>query len=108
VDVVGRYGGEEIVALLPDADIEQARLAGERLRAAMPSLGVLLPGAHTITASVGVAVYDPGDPVDIETLIDRADRAQYRAKNSGKNRVVVWSGAPPPPEDSSPSTLKVR
>jgi PleD family two-component response regulator len=41
--------------------------------------------------SIGVATYEPSDSIDLDLLIDRADRAQYMAKHTGKNRVVAWN-----------------
>jgi diguanylate cyclase (GGDEF)-like protein len=107
-DVVARYGGEEIVALLPDSDQESAYQVAERLRSLLPEVGVAQPERPQITASIGVALYDPAEPLDLETLLERADHAQYLAKNSGKNQVVVWSGGAVPRGDGARSSIKVR
>jgi diguanylate cyclase (GGDEF)-like protein len=109
VDLAARYGGEEIVALLPDSDLESARLAAERLRTELLGVGEELPDKPLITASIGVAVYDPAEPAELETLIDRADLAQYLAKNSGKNQVVVWAASTLAMEgNTTRSSIKVR
>lgn len=88
VDIVGRWGGEEFVALLPETDISRARDAAERLRAAVAAItvpaGVDVP--ITMTVSIGFSTLRQGD-TDIGSLIRRADEALYRAKNGGRNRV---------------------
>lgn len=78
-----RYGGEEFIVLLHDADATGATLLAERLRqhVASPPDGT----TPAISASLGVAVWQPGDSAD--TLLARADQALYRAKAAGRNRV---------------------
>ena len=83
-DVVGRWGGEEFVALLHE-DESQARAVAERCRRALEAVG----GAVGVTASFGVTVLRPDDTVT--TCLRRADLALYDAKQSGRNRVVVRS-----------------
>lgn len=83
-DVLGRWGGEEFVVLLPDTELEQASHLAEQLRLAMPQLET---DARSVTASFGVARYGKGDTVD--GLMIRADKAMYQAKHAGKNRVVT-------------------
>lgn len=90
-DVVCRMGGEEFAVLLPDTDMEQARLIAERIRAAVPAAPV--PGQEPITISVGLASY-PDDARDATTLVKAADDAAYAAKAAGRDRVAVWSGLP--------------
>jgi diguanylate cyclase (GGDEF)-like protein len=83
-DFVGRNGGEEFVALLPDTGVEGAMEAAEKLRTAIGRL--TLPGIdRPVTASVGAAVY-PHTAADAESLLRLADRALYGAKASGRNR----------------------
>jgi diguanylate cyclase (GGDEF)-like protein len=78
-----RYGGEEFCVLLPGTDAKAAASLAEHLRAqvARPYNGTL----RDLTASFGVAVWQPGDVED--GLLGRADRALYRAKAAGRNRV---------------------
>jgi diguanylate cyclase (GGDEF)-like protein len=85
-DLVGRWGGEEFVVLLPATDLLGAERLAERLREGIAALGV--------TASFGVALYQG----DLQGLFLRADQALYRAKALGKNRVARASepGTPPP------------
>ncbi|WP_233887908.1 sensor domain-containing diguanylate cyclase [Paraburkholderia flagellata] len=92
IGVFARWGGEEFVAALPDADIGQARAAAEELRLAIEQqkfehtwrLGKPVP----FTVSIGVTERQPGDR-DLGQLIKRADLALYRAKDNGRNRVEI-------------------
>ncbi len=86
-----RYGGEEIVALLPGADEEAAAVVAERVRAALALPIDGAPQGCSITGSIGVACAADARATTIDALIDCADRAQYRAKRAGKNRVMRWS-----------------
>ena len=90
-DLLGRFGGEEFVLLLPDADRAQAVAIAERLReqvahGPVQTAGVTLPQ----TISVGVATY-PVDGPALDALIAKADAALYAAKRAGRNRVEVAS-----------------
>jgi len=82
---MGRLGGEEFLVLLPDTDAAGARAFAERTRrqVALPAAGAM----PALTASFGVAVWEPGDEAD--ELFNRADRALYRAKNAGRDRVEL-------------------
>lgn len=85
-DVLGRIGGEEFAAFLPNAGIENARLIAERLRANVAAHP--LPGLHgpiPLTISVGLAQCQPGEA--LESALHRADAAMYRAKEMGRNRI---------------------
>jgi diguanylate cyclase (GGDEF)-like protein len=84
-DVAGRWGGEEFLLLLPGADEEGAAQLAERLRIALAARGFPgVPGLR-VTASFGVAEY--GGETNTEQLLAAADRALYRAKRAGKDRV---------------------
>jgi diguanylate cyclase (GGDEF)-like protein len=88
VDSLGRYGGEEFVAILPHTSPEEAAATAERIRLRVQN-HVFWVGAKplTITVSIGVASY-PSPAVDSpESLVREADRALYRAKEAGRNRV---------------------
>ena len=86
-DVAGRFGGEEFIVLMRDADRERALSIAERLRSAIETSGLAYADGAPITISVGVT-YARASDVSSEMLIERADKALYRAKNTGRNRVV--------------------
>lgn len=90
-DLVARYGGEEFVVLLPNTDAERARIAAERFRSAVESVDWKL---CPVTASLGVATH-VGAWADASTLIEEADRALYRSKQQGRNRVTHSGDAQP-------------
>ncbi len=88
VDTVARYGGEEFVIVLPDHDKEHAHAKAVKIRKEIEKY----PFKYTdipikITMSMGVAEY-PGDAIARRSLIDKADKALYRAKEEGRNRVI--------------------
>ena len=87
VDVVGRYGGEELVVILPETDLAGGIQAAERLRKFIEGMPIPTDrGILSITISMGVAEFRAHIP-DLATLIDRADSAMYQAKQSGRNQV---------------------
>jgi diguanylate cyclase len=90
-DVVARYGGEEFAAVLPSTDLEGATLLADNIRKAIQAKELLKRSTNEklgrITASVGVALYRPGETPS--ALIERADRCLYAAKHAGRNRVVA-------------------
>lgn len=96
-DIVARYGGEEFVVIMPETGRELALVVGEKLRSAVaeypfPS-GDTQPGGR-LTVSVGIATF-PDDALTGRDLVAAADRALYRAKQQGRNRVEVGDGAMP-------------
>jgi two-component system chemotaxis response regulator CheY len=90
-DQVYRYGGEEFLVLLAEQSLESAALAAERLRAAVEALAIPHPAGGVLTVSAGVAGLDARTCTPDE-LLERADRALYRAKEAGRNRVEVHAG----------------
>ncbi|MFI7109987.1 GGDEF domain-containing protein [Nonomuraea sp. NPDC050227] len=103
-DVVGRFGGEEFVVLLPGADVDEARQVAERLRTHIGHMAIPVDDALIrITISVGVALMCVhGD--DLIDLLAAADLALYRAKELGRDRVcipVVQPPQPPSPEEQA-------
>jgi diguanylate cyclase (GGDEF)-like protein len=93
--VLGLYGGDEFVVLLPRAPAEAALVYGERIRGAVEQLRVdTARGVVRSTISVGVATA-PACGLTVEALIDCADRALFFAKSRGKNRVVHFRNVPP-------------
>jgi two-component system cell cycle response regulator len=88
-DAVGRYGGEEILVVLPRCDKTQAMIVAERIRECVAAGPIDLGGANvTVTISLGVAVCNPGG-LAVLALIKAADDALYLAKQNGRNRVEV-------------------
>lgn len=90
-DIVARYGGEEFVVFLPGISAEQGRGVADRLRESIASVVVYSDDNQpvTFTVSIGVSSSDISDNID--TLIKTADEALYKAKQSGRNRVEVFS-----------------
>ena len=91
VDFAFRYGGEEFVVILPEADLESACKAAERirLRAIADSKRVLRSDmTEPVTVSIGVSCY-PRDATDGKALVAVADHLLYQAKGAGKNRILV-------------------
>ena len=87
-DTVGRIGGEEFAALLPDASLDEARQIAERLRAAIAAEPIEAgDGPIPVSASIGLASPYPGE-TDVATVLARADKALYAAKRAGRNRVA--------------------
>ncbi len=94
-DILGRWGGEEFIALLPEADMGEGHEIAERCRR---SLGAVM-GLDGVTASFGVTVVSEDDT--LEDLLSRVDRALYDAKRLGRNQVrtSVQLGLPVPAPD---------
>lgn len=85
-DYLGRLGGEEFLALLPDTDEDAAGPMAERLRATVDAVRVpTSSGMLSVTVSLGWATWD-GDE-DVDSLVNRADEALYAAKAAGRDRV---------------------
>lgn len=90
VGVIGRYGGEEFIGVLPGFDLSRAELFAEALRQTIEATTMEHDdGNINITASIGLTVNPPDEKLTLNDLIQRADDALYRAKESGRNRVVV-------------------
>jgi diguanylate cyclase (GGDEF)-like protein len=88
-DRLGRYGGEEFAVVLPHATAAEAAAVAERLRAAIAALPRDILGIDgALTLSVGVAIAAAND-ADFDAIVVRADRALYRAKENGRNRVEI-------------------
>ena len=87
IDVIGRYGGEEFSILLTGIDRKGAYQVAERIRESIEAaVFKAYDEVVTSTVSIGIAVF-PEDGVDLESLIESADKALYKAKESGRNRV---------------------
>lgn len=104
VDFISRFGGDEFIIILPNANSEEARSAAERLKNAMEkadyfvpeiekliSRKVEIPAAKKIGFSMGIASnFDQEDAADLEQTLSNADHALYKSKANGKNRITVW------------------
>ncbi|MDD5730749.1 MAG: GGDEF domain-containing protein [Candidatus Omnitrophica bacterium] len=91
IDLVGRYGGEEFSIILTQTDKEGAKLAAERIRSSIETQVIKAYDENLkVTLSIGVSVF-PEDGKGPEVLIEKADRALYRAKEEGRNKVCVFS-----------------
>jgi len=87
VDVVARYGGEEIMVIAPETTLSEGAALAERIRATVESLLVQHDGREvSVTVSIGCADFSAADS-SAEALLERADAKLYAAKNSGRNRV---------------------
>ena len=89
-DIFARFGGEEFAAVLPASDIEGGRALAERLRKKIEAMTTDSPeGLIRFTVSIGITVLQEGDD-GIESMLNRADKGLYAAKENGRNRVVVF------------------
>ena len=89
-DVFARYGGEEFLTLLPETDLEGARIVAERFRRQIEKMTVRYADfTIKITITLGVAKYD--HRLGADRSIQMADKALYQGKEGGRNRVIVWN-----------------
>ena len=91
-DLLGRFGGEEFMLLCPGMDVEKAIVVAERLRTSCHSIRLgAIDADLKISVSIGIAQYVPGESRG--QWINRADRALYRAKHSGRDRIEIAEDA---------------
>ncbi len=89
VDIIGRFGGEEFIVLLPETDEEQGKGVAQRLCRQFADADFEIRNEHIhITVSIGLSSFEPESTLD--SLIDHADQAMYAAKQAGRNRAFVW------------------
>lgn len=89
IDIIGRIGGEEFAILLPETNIEDAIIVAERLRVEISNASVISENAEvTFTSSFGVV---SANKSNIDELLIKADKALYKAKESGRNKVCTFS-----------------
>jgi len=96
VDSIGRYGGEEFIMFLPETGSKSAFILADRLRKGIADLTV--GNLPAVTISLGIATF-PDDGKSIDDLLQKADAALYSAKESGRNRVVIYNENIPIPEN---------
>ena len=95
-DIAGRYGGEEFSIILPYTKLTEAKMVAERLRRAVECAKIDISKVNSdvqekiigVTISLGIAEYEVGD--DEKTILQKADKALYKAKESGRNRSEVY------------------
>jgi diguanylate cyclase (GGDEF)-like protein len=86
-DVVGRYGGDEFLIVLPDTDADQAEAVADRVKRSAREVGERFDVSAPVTASVGIAIAQKDDT--LASLVRRADDSEWRAKERGGDRVVA-------------------
>jgi diguanylate cyclase (GGDEF)-like protein len=101
-DIIARIGGDEFVVLLPEADHKHALEAGERIRSAAANTSFDREGERiNMTVSIGIASY-PDDGEGLEEIMENADRALYKSKKTGRNRVTRYTRAGREPAGTEP------
>lgn len=103
VDIAGRYGGDEFIAVLPDTNLEGAVIVAQRLLASMkaaqgflPDLEkmltrkILLPENQILSCSIGIGNLNHDRHKTISQIISEADEALYRSKKAGKSRYTIY------------------
>lgn len=101
-DIAARFGGDEFVVLLTEADAESAVIAAERIRKTIETSPLNVPGGTvTVTVSVGIAAF-PGHGATVQELVNRADNAMYASKKTGKNKTSVYAAAQSPASGLQP------
>jgi diguanylate cyclase (GGDEF)-like protein len=91
IDILGRFGGDEMVVLMPETELRTAYQVAERLRRNICDPPIRVADLSlNVSASIGIVAVDSDCP-DLKALLARADQALYTAKNSGRNRTSIWS-----------------
>ena len=92
-DVIARYGGEEFLVIMPYTTAENAARVMEEIRQHFASLELAGPGGIRFQCSFSAGVADQSQTAEAPTLVEYADRALYRAKDAGRNRVLLFQPA---------------
>jgi diguanylate cyclase (GGDEF)-like protein/PAS domain S-box-containing protein len=93
-DVLGRWGGDEFLLVLPETRLDEARSVAARMIATVAGEYIETGASHSLTLSGGVA--ESQDCATVGAMIDRVDRAMYHAKTTGGNRICIYEMAPAP------------
>jgi diguanylate cyclase (GGDEF)-like protein len=90
IDIIGRYGGEEFSVILPETLKKDAAMVAERLRSSVEQTKISAYDENIdVTISIGISTF-PDDTDEPNQLIDKADQMLYKAKEQGRNRVVLY------------------
>ena len=90
-DLVCRFGGEEFIILIHDADSKQAQAVAKEIKQELNRTIQTTDMPIQVSASFGISTFDPNEAVSLDKLIERADDAMYHAKENGRNRITVSS-----------------
>lgn len=88
VDLVGRYGGDELVVLLPDTSMEEARKLFQKIQRQLDAQPLITPSKEKMTASLSIGLVGSNEGETLEELIAKADQKLYQAKSQGRHQVV--------------------
>jgi diguanylate cyclase (GGDEF)-like protein len=90
-DIAGRFGGEEFVLVLAQCTKENAKIVANRIRQRVEALSIMEDGHELkVTISLGVRYVNQASWADVESIIGQADKALYKSKESGRNKVFIW------------------
>ncbi|WP_160052660.1 sensor domain-containing diguanylate cyclase [Shewanella litoralis] len=96
IDIIGRFGGEEFIIILPETDLQGAIISAERLRQNVEAMNISFNENNLkITVSIGIATNDEHPEMSLDSMLVKADEALYNAKTTGRNKVVTWPIKPP-------------
>ncbi|MBA4320463.1 MAG: diguanylate cyclase, partial [Flavobacterium sp.] len=88
-DIIGRYGGEEFAILLPETNLEGAKIAAEKLRKEVADKRLENPDRGILSCTVSIGVAELGNIESLSELLKSADNMLYKAKQGGRN-LVIW------------------
>lgn len=96
-DLIARFGGEEFCFLFPESDLNSTMLVAEKIRRTISELEFYSEKEQfSVTVSIGISeLLDPND--NMEDMLKRSDDSLYKAKKTGRNRIVAWGHNEPPP-----------
>jgi len=93
-DMLARYGGEEFIAMLTETTPSQGHILGERLRKLVEQRPFVMEDGDVIKLTVSIGIAGARVPYDKKDIISEADQALYRAKETGRNKVVLFNAIP--------------